>query len=308
MARGFGCPEYIYGLLDESTRPHYIGYCASTNGTVDRSKIAYSGQDWGFTDAELSVLEGTVPSTFMPIFSLLSYFTLTYLTNKPSTTQPGTIYGFSFAEKSLANIDSYFSSLTIGVTGVGYVVERQTGLIVTSSVPGQTTFTAPDNTTSRVHALNATNALISNSAMILLSKYASQDAPFSFANFVNREDFQENNLLINTDQFVDTGLDWLIILVIPSSDFFSAIQTSSGVSIGLAAVVIVVGLLFTFAWTRLITRPLNVIKANMEKIALLQFNEMEEPVRESRFSEIRDIQESYTQLQKGLKSTLNSST
>ena len=80
----------------------------------------------------------------------------------------------------------------------------------------------------------------------------------------------------------------------------SKIQTSSAVSIGLAAVVIVVGLVLTFFWTRLITRPLGVIKANMEKIALMQFNEMEAP-QESSLAEIKDIQQSYSQLQEGLK-------
>ena len=39
----------------------------------------------------------------------------------------------------------------------------------------------------------------------------------------------------------------------------------------------------------------------MDKIALLQFNEMESP-QESSFTEIRDIQQSYNQLQEGLKS------
>ena len=114
------------------------------------------------------------------------------------------MYGFSFTEKNLQLIDDFFSSLQIGETGiitqsdlnfivqigVGYVVERQTGQIVTASVNGQTTFEDSNGNVQRVHALNATNSLISSSAEILLNEFASQNAPYSFANLNGSQNFQ----------------------------------------------------------------------------------------------------------------------
>jgi hypothetical protein len=129
IAKGFGCPEYIYAYSDASINPRFLGNCAYPNGTVDWATLAYNGVDWGLKPEE-QALVAQRGSTFLPIFNLLGQFTLTFETSE--LTWPYV----SFAELSLTTFTNYVATNTSQILGGKTrisVYETQTNLLVASN-------------------------------------------------------------------------------------------------------------------------------------------------------------------------------
>jgi len=139
-ASGFGCPTYMYALCDDAMYPTFLGYCADSNGTVDMSRRAYQGTDWGLKPLEHQLLEGTLQATYLPIFDLLGAFTLTHEVVAPL---PGPKM-VTFAELDLTRLSNHIASqiTLLNGRGMAYLYETQSGLLIASN-----TFLGPVNGT-----------------------------------------------------------------------------------------------------------------------------------------------------------------
>jgi hypothetical protein len=133
VASGYGCPTYMYAYSDDAIHPAFYGYCGDANGTVDFSRRAYEGVDWGLKPQEQALLNGTLKSTYLPVFDLLGAFTLTHETIvEPAV---GTAPVVTFAELDLTRLSNHIANqiMLLGGKGMAYIYETATGLLIASN-------------------------------------------------------------------------------------------------------------------------------------------------------------------------------
>ncbi len=237
VALGFGCPAFIYGYTDASLA--YYGYCAWPNFTIDYSRLAYLGTDYGLAPAEQQLMAGNVQAIFLPVFDLLGSFSLTYERAYRCNQSEKRAYAATFAEKGLSQLDAAMTTLQIGLGGRAYVVEASTGLMITASVPGQT-FNNKNTTSQRVNASAAPDYLIRQSAQHLLASEG------SFSTISGPVHYEFDGFAVDARPYsyapAGASLGWLQITVIVESDYVAYTRSSVGVAV-LASVVTGIGVL-----------------------------------------------------------------
>jgi len=238
LARGFGCPEYIYAYTDVSLG--FYGYCAWSNYTLDYSYLAYNGSDYGLTQEERSLMRGDVPALFLKIFNLLGHFSLTYERSYRCAQAAIPAYALTFAEKGLDQLD--MSMQQISPTVRAFVVEAASGLLVTTSVLGQTIILSTDNqTATRVSAVNATDRMIREAAQYVLML---ED---SFTNIATSTEYENDasGTVIDARPYsyapALAPLAWVQVTVVLKSDIVTTSQLRQSVLLTEVLTALVVG-------------------------------------------------------------------
>ena len=250
LALHFGCSDYIFGYTDASL--NYYGYCAYPNFTVDYSTVVYNGSDYGLTPDEQALMQGQESAVFLPPFKLnangQNTMALTY--ERAFRCVPGgAVYGLVFAEKNFAQLDADMQQLN--TYGRAFVLESQTGLLLTASLPGQTI-----DSVSQIRnvATNVTDRLIREASIYVLSIEG------SFANIIAPTEYSYNGMLIDVRPYsypaCNATLAWLQLTVVLESDFWSTSNVQQhlvlvGVITALVMVLVILGSvevpLFAFA-------------------------------------------------------------
>jgi hypothetical protein len=245
------CSDYIYACTDDTY--NFEGFCAYPDNTVDLSTIVYSEPDTGLVAAEIELFtNNNIRAIFLPIFNLLGQFSLTYERSYWCSGDK-TAYASTLAEKSLTELNDYLSTLTIGKTGVAYIVEQATGLLISTSLPTQALI---NSTGARLAAVDADNFLIKKSANYLVSKATSYTAYTSVA-YVD-----EGNILIDIQPVeyapAEATLGWLSIVAIPKSDYDGWVSRNAGWSILVAVICIILILSIVIALFQcVVVKPLE---------------------------------------------------
>lgn len=231
-----------------------------------------------------------------------------YLTVSPqelviSTSQPfynatGKVLGVVSIDLSLRQIAQFLKSLQIGKTGKAFIIDRDGKLIASSGK--QKPYRIDPNTQEpeRILAIDSSDPLISASARKLHSDLQSpQQIDFTL---------DEQPIFAQITPFSDRrGIDWIVVTVLPESDFMEAIHANTRLTIALCSIALVVGVgtgILTSGW---IVRPL--FKTIVAADALSQGN-WQKKVPEAGSIELallgrafnrmaKQLQESFTQLE-----------
>jgi signal transduction histidine kinase len=155
----------------------------------------------------------------------------------------------------LTQLSDFLQSLTISPQGRAFIVERS-GLMIASSTPMPLYQTQSQGEFQRSNAIDVTDPLIRRSGAALQQQFGSFAAIPSGTQFRFELDGQAQ--LAQVIPWKDAyGLDWLIVIATPASDFTNVVtaHTQSTLTIGLITVAIVAGCgIFTARW---IARPLQ---------------------------------------------------
>ncbi len=174
-----------------------------------------------------------------------------------SNGQEGELLGVIGVDLILSQISQFLSELEISKSGMAFIIEPSGTLIATST--GEPVITQDANKKNqRVMATNSKNALIRGTAEYLQKHYGS---------FRIEKDAQLVDSIGNKRNFVEVrsfkqfGLQWLVIVVIPESDFMAKIQENSRTTfllcLGSLVVASVVGLLTA----RRLTHPILILSS-----------------------------------------------
>lgn len=129
-AKYFVCPVYGYFFANASIYSQFHGYCANTT-TIDYSKLAYNGTDWGLKPQEAKLVDGNITQTFLPLFVLIGQTTLTFEYDRGG--------GYvSFAELDLGTLTSYVQqNVSVwGGRGVAIIIDNASGNTIATNAPG----------------------------------------------------------------------------------------------------------------------------------------------------------------------------
>ncbi|MFP4319575.1 MAG: cache domain-containing protein, partial [Phormidium sp.] len=168
---------------------------------------------------------------------------------------------------SLFSINDFLRTLQVGESGEVFLMERNGTLMATSvgeSVDPQTLSSLP--------AEESDNALIREAGMFLARQDVALEAIAEDQQFSFTAD-HERHLMQVTPYQDDYGLDWLIVVVLPESDFMAQINANTRTSIMLCLLALGVATLLGIGISRWIAQP------------ILRFNEAAEAIAQGNLSQ-----------------------
>ena len=178
----------------------------------------------------------------------------------------GSLQGVFLTDLSLGQISEFLHSFTVGKSGKTFIMERS-GLLVASSTIDKPFKVGASGKTERLSADKISDSLTQKTTQYLFEQ---------FGNLNKIDTPQQMEFLLNGQkQFLQAVpfrdelgiLDWLVIVVVPESDFTAEIDANTQTTILLCIVTLIVAIiigLFTAAW---IAKPLLKISQASAEIA-----------------------------------------
>jgi signal transduction histidine kinase len=170
----------------------------------------------------------------------------------PVYDEAGNLLGVTGVDFSLDDISQFLESIEIGKTGQAFVMDSD-GLLVATSTGEKPYQVKPDNTLTRIAAVDSQNPLTQQTAEFLAQTVNINTLP-DHAQLDFKVDGKTQ--FVQVSKFADQrGIDWRIVVVVPEADFMEQIAANTRTTIllclGALAVAIAVGV-FT---ARRITQP-----------------------------------------------------
>lgn len=158
----------------------------------------------------------------------------------------------------------FLTSLKIGQNGKAFIIDRA-GQIISSSTQESLTVGTGDDT-KLIHASESSEPLIRKTAEFLQQKFGS----FQQIQQSQQLDFSLNgqHQFVQVSPFRDNkGLNWLIVIAVPESDFMGQINVNTRNTIQLALAALVFAIILGILTARWITRPILRVSQASKAIA-----------------------------------------
>jgi len=188
----------------------------------------------------------------------------------------------------LSRISDYLRQLKISKSGHSFIIERS-GLLVATSDNVQPFTLNHNNQPQRIPATVSRNPLIQSTA-----KYLAQNwGDIRRINTAKKLDFFANN----QRQFAQVlpfndgrGIDWLIVVVVPESDFMEQINANTRTTIILCIIALIVAIAVGIFTARWITKPILRLNTSAKFIAQ---GKWDKTVSLSRSDEVGELAKSF---------------
>ncbi|MEG4004736.1 SpoIIE family protein phosphatase [Microcoleus sp. Pol11C1] len=183
---------------------------------------------------------------------------------RPIYAKNGKLLGVTGVDLQLSNITNFLRHLNISSSGRVFVMERDGQLIANSS--SQPSFAKLSGKTQRFNALTINDPLIQSTAQTLKNRF-SNFQPITKRQTLNFQ-IQGQPHFVRVHPWHDEfGLNWLIVTVVPESDFMGQINANTRSTIGLSLVALMMALLIGILTAGWITRPIERITQASEDMA-----------------------------------------
>ncbi len=222
-------------------------------------------------------------------------FPLVVSANRPVFDKKNNLIGVISIEQRLSQISDFLKHLKVSQSGKIFILERN-GLIVASSST-ELPYTLVHDKPQRLKAIEIPDPLIQSAAQYLQQK---------FGIFREIKSSQQLEFRINGDkQFLQVtpwkdawGLDWLVVVVVPESDFMAQINANTRTTIllclGALGVAIALGI-YTSRW---ISQPILRLGQASEAIAS---GELDQQVEASPVNELGVLSNSFNRMAQQLR-------
>jgi PAS domain S-box-containing protein len=214
---------------------------------------------------------GAVKPTWAQIFQLGNKADLTINANRPIYDQANNeLLGVFSVNLNLTEISEFLHSLPISKSGKIFIIERN-GFLVADSVEEKLYISNSKKEFKRLKVTESRNALISATGRYLLEQFGD----FTKVNsnqqleFIKDGERQFVQVVPFRDEF---GLDWLLAVVVPESDFMEQINANAYTTIGLCAVTLVVATGIGILTARWIAKPILGLNTAAKEIAQGQWD------------------------------------
>ncbi|MEC4805531.1 MAG: EAL domain-containing protein [Jaaginema sp. PMC 1079.18] len=228
--------------------------------------------------------------TWGEIFTYHAYTLMAIPAVTPVYDEQGKLTGVLGNNFFLEQISNFLSDLKVGKTGQTYIIERSGEIVASSTLPQP--FTVQKGKTERINILETEDKLLQASAQFLTAEY--QDFTTIKSPSQGSFNYQEAKYFLQVSPFQDElGLDWLIVVVMPESDFMAEINASRRNSILLCALALAVAIASGLLTSRWIMRSiLDLIEAS-SGIARGDFSQR---VRPSRLRELAILAQCFNRM------------
>ncbi|MEL6469429.1 MAG: response regulator [Cyanobacteria bacterium J06623_4] len=218
---------------------------------------------------------------------------------RPYYDETGSLLGVLGADFTLTDINSFLQSLEISPSGEAFILDREGQLIASSFIE------SPFNSRNQpLHVDETRNELISKTGDFLLERFGDFEN-ITQAYSLDYKDSRERQMLQVRPFSDEFGLDWLVVVVVPESDFTGAIRENSRMT-WLLSIAILGGTVLLVSWIAgCLSRAILSLSQASQRIA--QGN-LSQQIPTSRIRELNtvatafnrmscDLQQSYAQLE-----------
>jgi signal transduction histidine kinase len=207
------------------------------------------------------------------------------------------LVGLLSIDLQLSHINQFLNKLKIGKTGKAYILERS-GLIVATSTP-EPPYQMIDG---KAHRLDASASKDPNLKIVtkhLKKHFHSLNQLEDKSQFPLEIESQTHYVLVSPwrDSF---GLNWLIVTVIPESDFMDKIHENSRLTLLLCIIALLCSILFAIVTSRWITKPILRLNQLAKEIAGGNLNQI---VELERHDEVGELAKSFNSMAAQLRNS-----
>jgi len=243
---------------------------------------------------------GTGTAVWTDIYPYASDQTLAISANQPFYSGNGELAAVASTDLTLSQINDFLRSLKVGKTGQTFIMERDGALVAASTGENPTGATGDD--TNRLNAANSANPLIQQTANHLVEQFGNLQNISGSRQLDFEIDGQTE--FVQVTPFTDErGIDWLIAVVVPESDFMGQINANvrNTVLLSLLALIVAVGVgILTARW---VVHPILSLNAAAQKMADGEWNQ---PLPVNRADEVGGLAQSFDRMAHQLQATFNS--
>ena len=212
------------------------------------------------------------------IYPVFAEQQLTITAGLPVYDKTGNLNGVFITDLVLSQIDEFLRSLKIGKTGQTFIIER-TGMLVASST-SQKPFSLDKGSIQRIQATQTNNTLIRATAdhlqqlysLNFIGKNCPQDCHIDTSFLLNKHRyFVKITPLLSAYKTANTHHsipDWLIVVILPESDFTEQIEANRRNTILLCSAAFFIALLLGLITSSWIVKP--ILRLNSAATALAQ--------------------------------------
>ena len=200
-----------------------------------------------------------------PVYNLvLEPFALAIATSTPIYDKNNELLGVIAVEQQLAQISDFLRKIQVSPSGKTFVIERN-GLLIGDNADEQP-FKIIDGKPERIKAVNSTDSLIKGTASYLEEEFGDLEK-IKTAQQLNFKLDGERQFVQVTPWQDELGLDWLMVVAVPESDFMAQINANTRSTIMLCLLALGVAIALGFYTSRWITKPIMQLNSASEAIA-----------------------------------------
>lgn len=200
------------------------------------------------------------------VYTFFAEDSLAIAASQPLYDDAGQLLGVLGVDLTLARVDQFLRSLEIGERGETYIVERSGELIASSVEEAPLVHSTPGDQPRRLMATHSRQPLVATSARFLADRLGGLESVTEPLQLSLEIDGQRHFLDI-TPLRDRHGIDWLLAIVVPESDFMAPMvelrQTTLLLSLGALLLATLLGL----ATARWIAQPVQRLKEASGSIA-----------------------------------------
>lgn len=236
----------------------------------------------------------TDKSIWSPIFTYHAYPEMVLPASVVVKDNQGKVLGVLTSHLFLKQVSDFLKSIEVGKSGQTFIIERS-GLIVASSSLNRAFLVDKKGETQRIKAIESSDKVLQNTAIFLLNHFE------KFNNITTEQqlDFIYNNQrqLIQIVPYSDPrGLDWLIVVVVPESDFTEQIQLNQQRTIILCFLALGLSAILGILTARWIMKPIVKLNQDSQKIAQGKLEEILPKTEVYSIDELEVLSQSFNQM------------
>lgn len=206
------------------------------------------------------------------------------------------LVGVLSVDQILTQTNDFLSGIRVSQTGRTYILERS-GNLVASSLTTEKPFRVVQGKATRLQAIDSQDSLIRGSAQYLTQRYGNLQQIQTVQQLDFRADGQRQFLLVMPWR-VRYGLDWLIVVVVPESDFMEQIRQNTRNTVIACAIALALATLIGIPVSRWIARQILRLSQASEALANGQLHQT---VQARGITELVTLAESFNRMAKQLR-------
>lgn len=250
---GAGGTQYVIAT-DGFVRGSFDKYATDENGNKTDLIVRVPNFDSSKRQWYIGAAEKEAPY-WTPVYILFTGQDMAIAASRPVYDNNGRLLGVVGIDIFLSHLSHFLRNIKIGKTGEAFIVERS-GLLVATSTEEDLFHKIEGGETVRINAADSEAPLIRNAALAVRNQLG------------GFENINENKLLeysVNDKKrFLqvspvedENGLDWLVAVVIPESDFLGQIRENNKTTLILMALALLCAVSLGVVTAGLINRPIE---------------------------------------------------
>jgi adenylate cyclase len=289
-----------FDIVDQRTAGKFEKWL--TNNQGDRSQLLSVRENY---DPRVRPWYKAGVKAGKPVWSeIYAYFgsrVLVISANQPIYNQKKQLLGVASTDLTLERISQFLNGLKIGKTGQTFVMEKNGYLVATSTLEETFIVHQKQNDTERIQAVNSSNPLTQATARYLLEYFVNLDQIQQPSQLTFNLNGKQQYLQV-TPLSDGRGINWLIVVVVPESDFMAEINANTQTTILLCLVALLLATLCGIYTSRWISTPILRLSQASQAIAS---GELDQQIPVEPIQELSILANSFNTMTQQLKTSFN---